>query len=311
MRVGESAGEAVGLAVPRSAHRRLGLAIPYFLILPGFVFVAAFTIYPIASVFYHSLMRQNLAHPSPIWTGFGNFSDLLSDPLFRQSFQQTVLYVLMVVPAAVVIGLFFALLVNQQSWIAGFLRTTFFYPIVLPLVSVASVWLFVMTPEYGLLSRVTQALHIGELALLRSPNTALLALAIVGIWRQAGFYAIFLLAGLQGIDKEVENAARLDGAGRWRLTWNIRVPLLWPTLVFVLTLAIINAWQTLDLVYVMTQGGPSNATDLLLFHIYQTQFSFGNTGAASALSVIFLIVIAAFSAIQIFVVDRLQGEISA
>ncbi|HZU77433.1 MAG TPA: sugar ABC transporter permease [Dehalococcoidia bacterium] len=304
----ESAGEAVKVAVRQPVQRRLSAVVPFLLILPGFAFVAAFTIYPILSVFYHSLMRQNLAHPTPSWIGLGNFADMIHDPLFRESFVNTVLYVVLVVPAAVVIGLLIAMLVNQSTAVGAFLRTTFFYPIVLPLVSVASVWLFVMTPEYGLLSKVTQTLHIGELALLRSPGTALIALAIVGIWRQAGFYAIFLLAGLQGIDREVENAARLDGAGRWHLTWNIRVPLLWPTLIFVLTLAIINAWQTLDLVYVMTQGGPSNSTDLLLFHIYETQFSFSDTGAASALSVVFLIVIAAFSAVQIFVVDRLRGE---
>lgn len=304
----ESASGTVPVATVRTSRRGAGAIVPYLLILPGFFFVAAFTIYPVGSVVVHSLMRQNLAHPEAAWTGLANYRDTFSDPIFRQVLGNTLLYVLMVVPPAVVLGLIFALIVNQKSKVASFLRTSFFYPIVLPMVSVASVWLFVMTPEYGLLSKIAQFLHLGEPALLRSPSTALPALAIVGIWRQTGFYAIFLLAGLQGIDKEVENAARLDGAGPVRLTLGIRLPLLWPTLIFVVTLAMINALQTLDLVYVMTQGGPSNATNVFLFHIYETQFSFSNTGAASALSVIFLVMIAAVSAVNIFVVDRLRGE---
>lgn len=307
-----SDSEIISSAPARPSWGRwLHLSAPYLLVLPGFVFVAGFTIYPIFSVIVRSLMKQNLAQPDPAWTGLANFQHLLNDPIFRQVFGNTILYVVMVVPAAVVLGLIFAMIVNQNTKMGSFLRTAFFYPIVLPLVSVASVWLFIMTPEYGLLSKVTQVFNLQEQALLRSPDTALLALAVVGIWRQTGFYAIFLLAGLQGIDRDVENAARLDGAGIFRLTVDIRLPLLWPTLVFVFTLAVANALQTLDLIYVMTGGGPSNATNLMLYHIYETQFAFSNTGAASALSVIFLIMIGTVSAVQIFVVDRLKGETSA
>lgn len=291
----------------RSGRDRLvqGLT-PYLLILPGFFFIAAFTIYPIFSVAVRSLMKQNLAQPTPIWTGLDNFRNLFNDPIFEKVLLNTLTYVAMVVPASVALGLLIAMLVNQSTWIGTFLRTMFFYPIVLPLVSVASVWLFMLTPEYGLLSKLVDLFGLGEPAMLRDPDTALWALAMVGVWRQSGFYAIFILAGLQGIDKEVENAARLDGANIWRLVKDIRLPLIWPTLVFVLTLAMSNALQTLDLVYVMTQGGPSNATNVMLFHIYETQFAFTNTGLASALSVIFLVMIGAVSAFQIFVVDRMR-----
>lgn len=298
------------LATRRRSFRWQGIT-PYLLVLPGFIFIAAFTIYPIFSVLLRSLMKQNLAQPQPIWTGLGNFRNVFSDPIFEKVLLNTLAYVVMVVPASVLLGLLFAMLVNRSTWLGTMLRTALFYPIVLPLVSVASVWLFILTPEYGLLSKITQVIGVGELAMLRSPDTALWALAIVGIWRQSGFYAIFLLAGLQGIDREVENAARLDGASTLKLTLDIRLPLLRPTMVFVLTLAIINALQTLDLVYVMTQGGPSNATNLMLFHIYETQFAFSNTGAASALSFIFLVMIGSVSAIQVFLVDRLREDARA
>lgn len=296
----------------RSGRERvLNALTPYLLILPGFVFIAGFTIYPIFLVIVRSLMKQNLAQPVPAWTGLGNFRHVFSDPISQKVLVNTLQYVLMVVPASILLGLVFAILVNKSTWMGTLLRTALFYPIVLPLVSVASVWLFIMTPEYGLLGMVADALGLSDPALLRDPDTALWALAIVGIWRQSGFYAIFILAGLQGIDREVENAARLDGAGSFRLTRDIRLPLLWPTLVFVITLAMISALQTLDLVYVMTNGGPSNATNVMLFHIYETQFAFSNTGVASALSVIFLIMIATVSAIQVFVVDRLREDTRA
>lgn len=288
--------------------KRWQVLTPYLLILPGFFFIAAFTIYPIFSVIYHSLMKQNLAQPTPIWTGLDNFRHLVNDPIFHKVFLNTIIYVAMVVPASIVIGMLFAILVNRSDWGGTILRSALFYPIVLPLVSVASVWLFIMTPEYGLLGQLANLFGVSDPAMLRSPDTALWALAIVGIWRQSGFYAIFILAGLQGIDREVENAARLDGANAFRLTLNIRLPLLWPTLVFVMTLATSNALQTLDLIYVMTEGGPNNSTNLMLFHIFETQFSFTNTGLASALSVVFLVMIGTVSAIQIFVVDRLRED---
>lgn len=284
---------------------------PYLLILPGFIFIAAFTIYPIFSMIARSLMKQNLAQPTPIWTGIDNFRHILDDPISQKVLINTLQYVLMVVPASVALGIVFAILVNNSTWMGTLVRTALFYPIVLPLVSVASVWLFIMTPEYGLIGKIADLLGMSDPALLRDPDTALWALAIVGIWRQSGFYAIFVLAGLQGIDRQVEDAARLDGASSFRLTWDIRLPLLWPTLVFVVTLAMIGALQTLDLVYVMTNGGPSNATNVMLFHIYETQFAFTNTGVASALSVIFLVMIATVSAIQVFVVDRLREDTGA
>lgn len=297
--------------VRSGAGRRWQFLTPYLLILPGFLFIAGFTIYPIFLVIYRSLTKQNLAQPTPIWTGLDNFRHLASDPIFHKVFLNTLAYVVMVVPASIIIGFIFAMLVNRSGWAGTLMRSALFYPIVLPLVSVASVWLFIMTPEYGLLARFADIFGMSDPALLRSPGTALWALAIVGIWRQSGFYAIFILAGLQGIDREVEHAARLDGANSLRLTLNIRLPLLWPTLVFVMTLAISNALQTLDLVYVMTDGGPSNSTNLMLFHIFETQFAFTNTGLASALSVVFLVMIGTVSAIQVFVVDRLREETGA
>lgn len=281
---------------------------PYLLILPGLLFVLVFTVYPIGSVLVRSLFRQNTAHPNAKFTGLDNFKAIFNDPIFVKSLTTSMIYAIVVAPVSVGIGLIIALLINRKGFVAAVCRTAFFYPIVLPLVSAASIWLFIMTPDYGLLSHVMSFLHLGSSSLLTDPSTALWAVGAVAIWRQAGFYAIFLLAGLQGIDPDVEAAARLDGASQLRVTWHITIPLLWPTLVFVFTLSLFGAFQTLDLVYVMTQGGPVDSTRVMLFNIYQTAFSYQNTGLASAQSVVFLGLLAVIAAFQIFVVDRMRSD---
>jgi sn-glycerol 3-phosphate transport system permease protein len=281
---------------------------PYLFVFPGLLFVVVFTVYPIGSLLVRSLFRENTAHPNATFTGLANFKAIFNDPVFLKSLEVTGLYVLVVAPVSVAIGLLIAQLINRKGVVAAICRTAFFYPIVLPLVSAASIWLFIMTPDYGLLTHIKSLIHLGQSTPLANPGTALWAIGVVAVWRQAGFYAIFLLAGLQAIDPDVEHAARLDGASRLRVTLHIRIPLLWPTLVFVLTLAMFSAFQTVDLVYVMTQGGPIDSTRLLLFDIYQTAFSYQNTGWASAQSVVFLAILAIIAAFQIFVVDRMRGD---
>lgn len=295
---------------PRSSRRHSPVT-PYLFVLPGLLFVVVFTVFPIGWLLVRSLFRENTAHPNPSFTGLANYKDIFSDPVFLKSLETTVLYVVVVAPVSVVIGLVIAQLINRKGIVASVCRTAFFYPIVLPLVSAATIWLFIMTPDYGLLTHITSFLHLGSSAPLANPGTALWAIGLVAVWRQAGFYAIFLLAGLQAVDPDVESAARLDGASSLRVTWHIRIPLLWPTLVFVLTLAMFSAFQTVDLVYVMTQGGPIDSTRVMLFNIYETAFSYGNTGGASAQSVVFLVILAVIAAFQIFVVDRMRSEIDA
>ncbi|MGZ0148683.1 carbohydrate ABC transporter permease [Kribbella sp. WER1] len=299
---------AARVRVRSSARLRYAPATPYLLVLPGLLFIVVFTVYPIGSLLVRSLFRENTAHPDPTFTGLANFRAVFSDPVFLKSLTTSVIYALVVAPVSVAIGLLIALLINRKGFVAGLCRGAFFYPIVLPMVSAASIWLFIMTPDYGLLSQLTSFLHLGSVSLLTNRSTALWAIGAVATWRQAGFFAIFLLAGLQAIDPDVQNAARLDGASQVRVTRHITIPLLWPTLVFVFTMSLFSAFQTLDLVYVMTQGGPTDSTRVLLMNIYDTAFSYQNTGWASAQSVVFLVILAVIAAIQIFVVDRMRGE---
>jgi sn-glycerol 3-phosphate transport system permease protein len=292
----------------RGTWRARPKPIPYLLVLPGFLFILVFTVYPIISVLVRSLFRENTAHPEPTFAGLENFRGIFSDPMFLKSLTTSLIYAAVIAPVSVAIGLSIALMINRTGVLAAISRVSFFYPIVLPMVSAASIWLFIMTPDYGLLAYLSSWLHLGQVSILTNANTAIWAVGAVAIWRQAGFFAIFLLAGLQAIDPDVQDAARLDGASPWRVTWHITIPLLWPTLVFVLTMSLFSAFQTLDLVYVMTQGGPNDASRVMLLNIYDTAFSYGNTGWASAQSVVFLFLLAVIAIFQIFVLDRLRGE---
>lgn len=275
------------------------------LVLPGFAAIALFTLYPLVSLLWLSLHRQNLAHPQPRWAGLANFAALAHDPLFWQVLRNSLCFVALTTPAAVALGLVFAWWMEHARPVQALVRFCFLHPIVLPPVSVASVWLFLLTPDYGLVSRVVQWLGgPASLALLRDARTALLATALVHLWRQAGFAAIFWLAGLHALDPALTEAARLDGAGRWALLRHVWLPQLWPIGVFVSAQATLSALQAFDMVYVMTQGGPNNATNLFLFHIYETQFTFGDVGQAAALSVVFLLLVLAVTLAHVVGLDR-------
>jgi sn-glycerol 3-phosphate transport system permease protein len=174
----------------------------------------------------------------------------------------------------------------------------FFTPTVLPMIAVANIWLFFYTPQYGLLEQITRLFGGASHNWLGSKNTALFAVTIVAIWKEAGFFMIFYLAALQAIPPSLGEAAALEGASRWTYFRRVQFPLLMPTTLFVLVNAVINAFRMVDHIVVMTKGGPDNATSLLLFYIYAVGFTFWDTTYAAALTTILLVLLALMAAIQ-------------
>lgn len=231
----------------------------------------------------------------PVFTGLGNYAALAADPAFRQVLINTVLYVAVTVPASVILALLLALALNRRFRGLGILRLAFFYPAILPMVSAATVWLFMYTPDYGLLNVILGIVHIPSQNFLGTPGLALAALMVLGIWKQTGYFMIFFLAGLQGLSREVFEAADLDGATRIQTLRYLTLPLLRGTTLFVTTIAVVNAFETVDQLYIMTGGGPNNSTGMLLFDLWQTLFSFFDLGKASAISVILIAVLLLFT----------------
>ena len=293
------------------APRKQLKPLPYLLIFPTAVFVALFTAWPVLLSLYQSFFRQrmNIARfREPTFIGFGNYIDLFSDPYFIQTIKNTLNYILGTVPISIVLGFLFALLVNRKVRGIGFFRLAFFHPMVLPMVSAATIWMFFFTPDYGLFNTALGLLgYTGPQNWTGNPNLALLSVIIVAIWKNSGYYMIFYLAGLQNLPGDVYEAAALDGANGWQTLWQITFPLLRRTTVFISIVAFIDAFRTVDHIFVLTSGGPSRGSTVLLFELWQQRFEYQDIGASAAITVIFVVVLLAFTVTNFILYERKEA----
>lgn len=276
----------------------------WLLLLPAMVLLAAFTHYPALATLWHSFFSTPKANRAAAFVGIDNYAAMVDDPVFWQAFWNNLIFALGTIPLSVAIALIMALWVNRQLAGRSFLRLAYFTPTILPMVAVANIWLFFYTPQYGLVDQIGQFLHLPSVNWLGSKPTALPALMLVTIWKEAGFFMIFYLAALQQISPSLREAALLEGASRWQYFWRILLPLLMPTTLFVLINALINAFRMVDHVLVMTKGGPDNASTLLLFYIYEVGFSYWDTSYAATLSVVLLSVLSLIAFLKFRWLDR-------
>jgi multiple sugar transport system permease protein len=226
--------------------------------------------------------------------GIENYTELFQDTRFQAALRNTIAYTLVVVPLSMALALLIALGLNLKIRGLGFFRTVYYLPVVTATVAAASVWLWIYHPSAGLANAVGSLFGLARSEWLNDPGTALPALMAVGIWQGLGAKMIVYLAALQGVSKELLEAANLDGANRWQVFRNVIWPALGPAHYFVLITAIVQTFQVFDLVFVMTKGGPVNSTTVLTFDIYNNAFEGLRLGYASAETVIMLILIAVF-----------------
>ena len=242
--------------------------IGWALLAPAMVFLVAFTHWPAVASLIESLFSTARPRRPSRFVGLANYEQILSDPVFWRAFTNNLLYAAGTIPVSIGLALLMAVWVNDRIPGRTFARVAYFTPTVLPMIAVANIWLFVFTPQYGLLEQVTGALGLPSRNWLGSPETALAAVTVVAIWKEAGFFMIFYLAALQAIPPVLAEAANLEGASRWTFFRRVQFPLLMPTTLFVLINAVINAFRMIDQIIVMTRGGPDNATTLvLLLHL--------------------------------------------
>jgi len=239
-----------------------------------------------------------------VWVGLDNYQQLLEDPIFWQALRNNLWFALGTIPLSIGLALLMALWVNQRIGGRAFVRLAYFTPTVLPMIAVANVWLFFYTPTYGLLEQVGSVFGAPSRNWLGDPASALAAITVVAVWKEAGFFMIFYLAALQGINPSLREAAAIEGTGRWFYFRRVLWPLLMPTTLFVGVNAVINAFRMVDHVFVMTRGGPDNATSLLLYHLYEVGFKFWDQGYAAAITVVLLALLATVALLQFFVLDR-------
>lgn len=227
----------------------------------------------------------------PVWVGLGNYGQLFSDDLFGKSLANTVLYTAEFIPLTLVSCTVLALLINRTTAGISVVRVLFFLPIVTDMISVSFVWTWIYHYRFGVLNYILSLVGIAPQAWLGDARWALFALVILSVWRWAGYFALILVAGLQGIPKEVQEAALIDGAGRRQLVTKITLPLLTPTLFFVITTGIMSSLQVFEQMWVMTKGGPLNSTISICMLLYRQGFQFLKMGYASAIAwVLFLLI---------------------
>jgi sn-glycerol 3-phosphate transport system permease protein len=263
----------------------------WLLLLPAAALLALFTHYPAAATLWQSVHSTPRAGRGSAFVGLDNYRALLDDPIFWQSLSNNLWYAAVTIPASIALALLMASWVNGRVPGRGLLRLAYFTPTILPMIAVANIWLFIYTPEYGLLERLTGALGLPTHNWLGSKNTALACLMAVAVWKEAGFFMIFYLAALQQMSPNLAEAAAIEGASRWYFFRRVTFPLLMPTTFFVLVNAVINAFRLVDHVVVMTRGGPDNATELLLFYIYEIGFRFWDPAYAATLTIVLLTIL--------------------
>ena len=276
----------------------------------GFAFPAALllittSLAPLAVLMVLSFTNYRLDDIGFKFIGLDNFGKAMIDPVFRRALWNTFVYVAIVLPLAVGLGLLVAILVHGRKRTRSFYEVIYFLPVTSTLIAMATVWTFVLHPKLGPVNALLDAMGIERQAFLSDPKLVLPTLAVIGVWHLVGFNMVLFLAGLTAIPRDLYEAAEVDGCANpidrfLTITW----PLLGPTTMFVIITTSITAFKVFDTVAVMTHGGPIGASEVLLYSIYLEGFQYFHTAYAAALTVIFLAFILLFSVVQAFVLER-------
>ncbi len=288
----------------RVGGRRLGrrALAGYGFVAPAVLFLLVFALGPFLFSIYVSLHDWNMLTPvgSMPFRGLENYRYLLvDDPLFRETFRNTVVFAVGNVGISAVLALALALLLNGPVRFRAFWRAAFFLPYVTSAVAVSIVWANLYHPSYGLLNGILDLAGLPPQRFISSLGQAMPSVIAVAIWHGVGYYMIIFLAGLQAIPSDVYEAAKLDGADPWRLFRTITLPLLRPTLLFVIVVNTLASLQVFDFAFILTGGGPVNATNTVVLYMYDTAFNFLRMGRATAMAVLLFLVIFAMTLVQL------------
>jgi sn-glycerol 3-phosphate transport system permease protein len=272
------------------------------LLAPSLIFLAAFTYLPVLRVIGESLLVGRFAGQTAI--GFGNYTRLFADRHFGQAAWNNLVYAVGTIGPSLVLALALALALRETTRVNRLLRTLVVMPLMIPLVAAAALFSFILLPGDGLLDFYLSRFGLGMVNWLGDPDLALGAVIAITVWKNTGYYMLFFLAGLAGVSQDVVDAARIDGAGAFRRLRSIVLPLLGPTFGFVVPIALVNALTQIDHVVTLTQGGPSDATNLLLYYTYQQAAQNYDFGLASAATVISVAALLALSLISFRALDH-------
>lgn len=272
--------------------------ICYLFIFPSIFIFLLFFVFPIFYALFLSLHSTSMLSP-PIFVGLRNYQELFHDKTFWMSIKNTFIYSLIFVSSVVSLSLFVAVVLNTKIRMRSIFRGLYFIPVICSVVVVALIWTWIYNSDVGVLNYFLRLVHLPPQNWLGNINMALVAIAIMAIWQSIGYYMVLYLAGLQGIPRQLYEAARIDGGSSWQVFWHVTLPLLTPTILFVVIISTITSFQVFDAIYIMSSGGPANSTSTISWLIYQTGFQGFRMGMASAVGYILFAIIFVLSFVEL------------
>ena len=275
--------------------------VGYIFLLPALVGFIAFIIIPFVSSLILSFTEWNFVSGlSGIkFIGFNNFKDLFSDPWFRSSFSNNVVFAITVVPISLILGLIIAAVIQKYVYASSLIKIMIFMPYISSVVAIAIVWMVMLQPSYGPVNQFLVSIGItNPPKWLADINWALPTLIIISIWQGLGYYVVIYIGGLNSIPKDVYESAEIDGATFWDKFFRISVPLVSPTTFFLAITGIISSFKVFDLISVLTNGGPGTSTTVIAYYMYKTAFEYHKMGAASAMAAVVFVIIFIITILQ-------------
>ncbi|GAA1825554.1 carbohydrate ABC transporter permease [Nesterenkonia flava] len=290
--------ESAGAAAALKRRRRADALFSYAALTPAFVILIGFTVLP----FILSAWRSLQTNQGEFTTA--NYERMLSDSVFHQVIQNQLVYTAVTVPATIGVSLGLAVLGAKVVRAKALARVAFLAPTVLPIVAAGTIWVYFYQPNFGVLNGIAGFLGLPELNWLGISTTALPAMMVVAVWQQAGLFVIFYLAALLTQDPQLREAARVEGTKPWTFFRRVTWPLLMPTTLFVGVVATANSFKQVDLIFVMTQGGPHDSTNLMLYYVWQTAFGQFRPEYSAAITVMLVLILLLVAIVQIRLLDK-------
>ncbi len=284
--------------------------VPAFFLGPAVVVMAAACLYPVISAFQLGLFDWSMGTPwsSARWVGLDNFISAFSNPRVWSSLWTTLLFAGVCVSAEMVLGIAIALALETPVRGMAFFRTLFILPMMIAPIAVGLTWRYLFDAQFGLINALLAVFGISAKLWLADPTLAFTAIVIADIWQWTPFVFIMMIAALANVDSAVIEASRIDGANWWQMTFRVKLPMVMHVIAITLMMRLIDAFRVLEVIYVLTFGGPGDSTEILALHIYKTAFVGQQLGVAAAISVLLLGVVAALSWGALRLSNPLQSE---
>jgi ABC-type sugar transport system permease subunit len=290
---------------PAARHkRRIDLLLFILMLAPNVLFLGVFVYWPLLFQAYLSLTAWDLLSPEKLFVGLDNYSFLLTDPAFHKVLRNTAVFVASGLLGTLVIGLLLALLLDLKLRGRQVVRSLVFAPTIVSGAAVGLVWVYIFDPRFGLVRLLLGLVGLPAPNWLLDSAWAMPAIVIVYIWKNVGYSTVVYLAGLQGIPRDLHEAASIDGATPWQRFWRITLPLLSPISFFILVTSILTLFQSFDIIFVMTRGGPVDATNVLIYELYEQGFIAFNAGIAAAIGMMLFAIMLIVTIAQFVYAER-------